>query len=158
WTPVRVTSATASEALASQWQAAEFERELARLKDEKLTPKKEQTERKDLLDAIAEKKKEAAAKAGRVTPLQIRNGNVEVGPDVPGKVVYELNVTLDGPTITALRIEVDPANADTARHTPEPGFILDRVDAWIVQPGGQEKKITFRYLVPDFESDLEAAI
>ncbi len=158
WSPVRVSSATASEALASQWQASEFERELARLKDKKLAPKKEASERKDLLQAIAEKRKEAAANAGRVTPIQVRDGNIEVGPDVPGKVVYELNATLDVPTITALRIEVDPANAETARHTPEPGFILDRIDAWMVEPNGREKKIAFRYFVPDFESDLEAAI
>jgi hypothetical protein len=158
WSPVRVSSATASEALASQWQASEFERGLARLKDEKLAPKKEAAERKDLLQAITEKRKEAAAKAGSVTPIQVRDGNVEVGPDVPGKVVYELNATLDAPKVMALRIEVDPANAETARHTPESGFILDRIDAWMVEPGGREKKIAFRYLVPDFESDLEVAI
>ncbi|HEX3821602.1 MAG TPA: PSD1 and planctomycete cytochrome C domain-containing protein [Candidatus Sulfotelmatobacter sp.] len=158
WTPVRVTSATASEALASLWQASEFERELARPKDKKLTPKKEQSERKDLLEEIAEKKKEALAKGGKTTAIQIRDGNIEVGPDVPGKVVYELTARLDVAAITAFRIEVDPANAETARHTPEPGFILDRIDGWIVRPGGEEKKIAFRYVVPDFESDLESAI
>jgi Protein of unknown function (DUF1549)/Protein of unknown function (DUF1553)/Planctomycete cytochrome C len=158
WAPVRVTSAAASEALAFQWQASELGRELARLKDEKLAPKKEASERKDLLQAIAEKRKEAVAKAGRVTRIQVRDGNIEVGPDVPGKVVYELNATLDAPKVMALRIEVDSANAETARHTPEPGFILDRIDAWTIEPGGREKKIAFRYLVPDFESDLESAI
>jgi hypothetical protein len=158
WTPVRVTSATASEALASLWQASEFERELGGLKDKKLTPKKEQSERKDLLEEIAEKKKEALAKGGKTTAIQIRDGNIEVGPDVPGKVVYELTARLDVAAITAFRIEVDPANAETARHTPEPGFILDRIDGWIVRPGGEEKKIAFRYVVPDFESDLESAI
>jgi hypothetical protein len=158
WTPVRVSSAMASEGLAFQWQASALERALAHLKEEKLAPKKEQRERKDLLDAIAEKKKDARAKAGKTTAIQVRDGSIEVGPDVPGKVVYELNAALETSTITALRIEVDPANAEMARHTPEPGFILDRIDAWIVGTDGSEKKILLSYLVPDFESDLEYAI
>lgn len=158
WAPLSVSSASASEALALRWQASQLERSLAHLKEEKLPASKEQSERKDLLGAIAAKRKEAAAKAGKVTPIEIRNGNIEVGPEVPGKVVYEIAAPLNTPAISALKIEVDPSNAGTARHTPEPGFILDRIDAWIVEPNGHEKKIVLRYLVPDFESDLESAI
>ncbi|HEY1676779.1 MAG TPA: PSD1 and planctomycete cytochrome C domain-containing protein [Candidatus Sulfotelmatobacter sp.] len=158
WVPLSVTSASASERLAFQWQASQFERDLAHLKGEKLPAKKEQSARRSLLSAIAEKRKEAATTAGKVTRIQIHDGKIEIGPDVPGKVAYEIAAPLGAQTITALKIEVDPANAETARHTPEPGFILDRIDVGIVQPDGQEKKVKLRYLVPDFESDLESSI
>jgi hypothetical protein len=93
-----------------------------------------------------------------VTALQVHDGGVEAGPDVPGKVVYELTARIDVPVMTALRIEVASANSEVARHTPEAGFIVDRVDAWIVQPDGQERKISFRYFVPDSEENLKAAL
>src|SRR5215475_2265652 len=54
WSPIRISSATASVALASQWEASELERRLANLQREKLTPKKEKEQRKYLLQAIAD--------------------------------------------------------------------------------------------------------
>ena len=33
----------------------------------------------------------------------------------------------------------------SARHTPEDGFIVDQVDAWVIRPNGREEKIAFRY-------------
>src|SRR5579859_1247859 len=60
--------------------------------------------------------------------------------------------------MTALRIEVAPVNSEIARHTPEAGFKVDRMDAWIVEPDGHEKKIAFRYFVPDGEANLEVAL
>jgi hypothetical protein len=158
WTPLRVNAARANEALALRWEAAELERQLAHLQEKKLGPKAEKSERKDLITAIAESKKAARAKAGKVTALQINDGEVQTGPNVPGKAVYEITAKLDAPVMTALRIEVDPANSESARHTPEAGFIIDRIDAWIVRPDGQETKIAFRYFVPDFEANLETAI
>ena len=158
WTPLRVNAAWASEALALQWETAELERQLGHLKAKKLRPKAEKSARKDLVTAIAESKKAARAKAGKVTALQINGGAVQSGPDVPGKAVYEIMAKVDVPVMTALRIAVAPANSETARHTPEAGFIIDRIDAWIVRPDGQETKIAFRYFVPDFEANLETAI
>jgi hypothetical protein len=158
WTPLPINSASASEALALQWETSELERQLAHLKEKRLRPKKEESERTNLLRAIAETRKAARTKAGKVTALQIHDGGIEAGPDVPGKVVYELTVKIDVPVMTALRIEVAPANSETARHTPEAGFIVDRIDAWIVRRDGREKKIAFRYFVPDSEAGLEAAL
>jgi len=158
WTPMGINAASASEALALQWEISELEWQLAHLKEKKLPPKKEKSARKDLVTAIADTRKAALAKAGKVTPLQIHNGGVQAGPNVPGKVTYELTARIDLPAITALRIEVPPANSEIARHTPEDGFIVDRMDAWIVQPDGHEKKITFRYFVPDSEANLDAGL
>jgi hypothetical protein len=62
------------------------------------------------------------------------------------------------PVITALRIEVYPANSEIARHTPDLGFIVDRIDAWVTGDTGREKKIAFRFLIPDSESSLDSAV
>lgn len=158
WTPLRVNAAWASEALALQWETAELERQLDHLQEKKLRPKAEKSARKDLVAAIAESKKAARAKAGKVTALQINDGGVQSGPDVPGKAVYEIIAKVDVPVMAALRLEVAPANSETAQHTPEAGFIIDRIDAWIVRPDGQETKIAFRYFVPDFEANLDTAV
>jgi Protein of unknown function (DUF1553)/Protein of unknown function (DUF1549)/Planctomycete cytochrome C len=158
WSPLRIASATASAALASKWDASELERKLAGLKGEKLTPKEEKDQRKDLLEAIADDKKRAKAEAGKVTPLQMSDGDLQVSSDISGKQTYMLTAKVDVPAITALRIEVYPANTEIARHTPELGFIVDRIDAWVMEDRGQEQKIVFRRLVPDSESSLESAV
>ena len=158
WKSLPINSASASEALALRWQASELERQLAHLQQEKLTPKKEASKRKYLVAAIAKYGKTARSKAGRATALQIRDGAVEAGPNVPGTAVYELIAKANVRTLTALRIDVPPANSETARHTPESGFIVDRIDAWIVQSNGKRNKIAFRYFVPDSEAGLESAL
>ena len=158
WLPIRLSSATASAALASQWEASELERKLADLKREKLAPKKEKEERKYLQQAIADDRKRAQAEARKATPLQVSDGDLEASSDISGKQTYELTATVDVPLITALRIEVYPAHSEVARHTPELGFIVDRIDGWLIGDRGQEKKIVFRSFIPDSESSLESAV
>ena len=58
--------------------------------------------------------------------------------------------------MTALRIEVPPADPAKARHSPEKGFVVNHIEAWLVKPGGQEEKIVFRVLAPDSMAALEA--
>jgi hypothetical protein len=53
---------------------------------------------------------------------------------------------------------VYPANSEIARHTPDLGFIVDRIDAWVTDDRGNERKVAFRFLVPDSESSLESAV
>jgi Protein of unknown function (DUF1553)/Protein of unknown function (DUF1549)/Planctomycete cytochrome C len=158
WSSIRIVSATASAARASQWEASELERKLADLKREKLVPKKEKEQRKYLRQAIADARKKSQAEAGRKTPLLISDGDLQASSDVSGKQAYELAAKVDVPVITALRIEVYPTNNEIACHTPEPGFIVDRIDAWVIAHRGQGKKIAFRLLVPDSESSLESAV
>ena len=62
------------------------------------------------------------------------------------------------PLLTAIRIEVPPLNPAMARHTPENGFIVDKVEGWVILPSGQKKEITFRYFVQDSEKNLQAAV
>ncbi len=158
WTALPITAASASEAPALRWEADQLERELARLPHEKLPAKKRADKQKYLVKAIAETRKQAASKAGeKPVAFQIHDGEMRAAANTPGQSVYELTATVDAPVVTALRIEVVPANPDTARHTPELGFIVDQIDAWVVQPNGHQDKIPFRYFISDSEENLEAA-
>jgi hypothetical protein len=158
WSPMGIVSATASTAMASQWEARELEHQLADLSQQKLAPKKEKDTRKYLQQAIADARKRAQTEAGKITSLQIVNGDLQAGTGISGKQAYELIANVDLPLITALRIEVNPANAEIARHTPDLGFIVDRTDAWVMSSAGQERKIAFRSFIPDSESSLESAV
>jgi hypothetical protein len=162
WLHIPIRSATASVTLALDWEVSELERQLAQLNNEKLTPKLSAKAKKktqtDLEKYIADLRKMARASAGKVTPLKIIDGDLRAGSDISGAQVYDLVANGDAPVVTALRIEVDPANSDIARHTPDAGFLVDRIDGWIVEAGGQERKIALRYLIPDSESNLEGAL
>jgi hypothetical protein len=159
WTPFPISAASASEELALRWEIGESERELARLKDEKISAKKKEKKRKDILNDIAETTKQALAKAGHVpVAFQIHDGEMRAAANTPGKSVYELTATVEAPVLTALRVEVLPVNAEVARHTPEDGFIVDHVNAWVIQPNGRQDKISFRYFISDSEDNLEAAV
>jgi len=72
---------------------------------------------------------------------------------VPRNTVFELTAPFNVPALTALRIEVPPANAEAA-HWPEKGFIVNHLDAWVVKPDGTADKITFRLLAPDAVDSL----
>jgi hypothetical protein len=158
WTSLPITRASVNEALALQWEVKGLERELRELKNEKLAPKAEASKRKALVTSIAETKKIASKAGTRLATLEIRAGEIMARPNTPGKSVYELAAKAELPTLTALRIEVEPRNDERACHTPEDGFIVDRTEAWVVQPDGRETKIAFRYFVPDSERDLGAAL
>lgn len=156
WQPLPVATATASEGLAVLREAKEFERQLAHLKDEKLSAKDAASKRKYLVAAIAEAHQKARSR--KPVSLQIKGEEVIAGPNVPGKAVYALTAKAEIAPLTALRIAVDPANQEAARHSPELGFIVDRIDAWLVHPGGKKEKINFRYFVPDSAIGMGAAL
>src|SRR5215831_5852461 len=152
WSPISIESAKASVALVLQWEASELERQLDGLKAKKLGPKEEKDQRKYLQQAIADDRKRAKTEGGRVTPLQTSGGDLQASSGISGKQAFELTAKIDAPVITALRVEVYPGNSDIARHTPDLGFIVDRIDAWLIGEKGQEKKIAFRSFIPDLES------
>ena len=158
WSPIRIASATASVALASQWEASELEHQFADLKQKSLTLKKEKEERKYLQQAIADDRKRAQAQAGKVTKLHISDGDLQASFEISGKQSFELTAKIDVPVVTALRIEVYPPNSEIARHTPDLGFIVDRIDAWVMGDEGPQKKIVFHSLIPDSEVSLDSMV
>lgn len=159
WMPAPIVAASASESAALLWDANETQHDLADLNDAKLSAKQKEDKRKELLKDIAETRKLARAKESepRVT-IPIQDGEMRAPTSLPGRLVYELIATVDTPTVSAVRIEVLPLNADAARHTPEDGFIVDQIDAWVIQPNGRRDKIPFRYFISDSEENLEAAV
>jgi hypothetical protein len=159
WIPLPITKASARESLALDWEAGELERQLAELKYKKMPAKKKEDDRKDFLKDIADTRKLARSKAANPpVAFQIHDGEIQAGANTPGKSVYELMATIDAPVMTALRIEVSPVTGAAARHNPEDGFIVDQLDAWVVQPSGRSDKVHFRYFVQDSEENLEAAV
>ncbi|HEY1270770.1 MAG TPA: PSD1 and planctomycete cytochrome C domain-containing protein [Terriglobales bacterium] len=158
WKPLPITAATVNESLALQWDLTAIRRALKDLDHEKLKAKEKASRRKDLLTAIAEVNHMSAKAGTRLATLQIHDGGVVASAKTPGKSVYELVAKPELPVLTALRIEVQPANYESARHTPEDGFIVDRTEAWVVRPDGGQTKIAFRCFLPDSEADLRDAL
>jgi hypothetical protein len=112
---------------------------------------------------IALKRAELAAKR-KVPPrsLAIEKGEVRAFGTISSQSMYDLETQLTGASaLTALRIEVPPLDARTARHTPEEGFMVNGVDAWLlttVPEGTQERRIAFRFFARDSEEVLESAV
>jgi hypothetical protein len=167
WLPMAVTSASAREAPALRFEIAELERQLAELRKEKL-PGKEAKEKevknrakevKELGKAIAEETKLADRRA-KVRPVtfQVHDDEFAAAANTPGKSVYEVKASTSVPKLTALRIEVFPASPEIARHTPELGFIVNKMDAWVVGRNGRESRIVSHNFVPDSETNLADAV
>jgi hypothetical protein len=91
-------------------------------------------------------------------PFQIRDGEMLAAANTPGKSVYELTAKAEAQVLTALRIEVLPLKGEAARHSPEDGFIVDKIEAWEIRPDGHQQKIAFRSFVSDSEENLQAAV
>jgi hypothetical protein len=158
WSPSRIVSATASAALASEWEASELQRKLNDLSREKLSPQKVNEKRKYLRQALVDTQRKSKSQAGKEQHLQISDGDLHASSEISGKQTFELIAKVDSPVLSALRIEVYPANSETARHTPDRGFVIDRIDAWVLDDQKQPRKIAFRLLIPDSESSLETAV
>jgi hypothetical protein len=92
-----------------------------------------------------------------VIPLKIQRGEVAAGPEIPAESLYELATSATSGRVTALRIEVPPTDPKTARHTPDDGFMIERVEAWTIGTDGSERAVRFR-MAPDTEEDLLIAV
>lgn len=90
--------------------------------------------------------------------IAVRDGMAAYTGTVPIRSLFDLTATADMPLITALKLEVPPADAAKARHSPEKGFVVNHIDAWIVRPDGGSEKITFRLLAPDSVENLQGNI
>jgi hypothetical protein len=162
WKPLPIQSAGANEVAALEPMVPELEHKLAELqKDPKVAPIKREESSKALRKTIADTKTRLAharAAGGPAKAFKIHDGEALANADVPPQSFYELTANANIPSVTAIRIEVPPLNPEVARHTPENGFIVDRVEGWVIAPGGQKSKIAFRYFVQDSQRNLEAAL
>jgi hypothetical protein len=136
WKPLAIQQAGVSEVLAIKSLLAQLQVKPA----DKKTTKQIEELRKDLARAEAHPPEAA---------LHVRRGLVESTGTVPRRSVFELTAPFNMAQVTALRIEVPAADAVRDSHSPEKGFIINHVDAWVVQPDGAADKIVFRLLAPD---------
>ncbi len=104
----------------------------------------------------------AAAKKVPPRSLEIEKGEVRAVGTISSQSMYDLDVQLTGAsTLTALRIEVPPLDARTATHTPEEGFIVNAVEAWLVTAaadGAREQRVAFRFFARDAQEVLASAV
>jgi len=106
----------------------------------------------ELRQRLTVAEKEKAPRAG----FRLRDGLAEKTGTVPITSVFSFTLSVALPEVTALRIEVPPADPAKARHSPEKGFVVNRIDLSVVAPDGKEQPIPIRVLAPDSSEDLEA--
>jgi hypothetical protein len=162
WKTLPIESAAANEVLALEPMLPELDSQLAELeKNKKLAADKKEEELKALRKTISDNRARLAhakAAGAAARTFTIRDGEALANADTPPQSFYELTAKAGLPVLTAVRVEVPPLNAEMARHTPENGFIVDRVQGWVIAPGGQKSKIAFRYFVQDSERNLRDAL
>jgi hypothetical protein len=161
WKPVPIQSAAANEVPALEERLPEDEEYLTKLYKEKAPPKLKAEDILYQVQTIEDVKKRLAAAIARGTPaktFQIHDGEALAGPSTPPQSYYELVLASNLPVITAIRVEVPPLDAAKARHTPEDGFIVNKVQAWVLKPNGEKERITFSCFLQDSEENLEVAV
>ena len=161
WKPLPIQAAAANEVRALEPSVPELELELSKLKDKKMPPKAKAEAIKDLLDTLAVTKKRLAhAKAigHPARTFHINDGEAFADADTPPQSFYELTGASTTRVVTAIRVEVSPLDEIKARHTPEPGFIVNKVQASILRPNGLKEEIAFRYFIQDSEANLEDSV
>jgi hypothetical protein len=161
WLPSPILKASTNEVEVLVPKIADLEKQLEKLKSEKMTAKKKADETKDLVDNLAvARKRLARAKStdASAKTFQIRDGEAFADATTPPESFYELYAAPKIPVVTAIRVEVPPFDAEKARHTPENGFIVDEVRAWLVQTDGRKERIPFRCFIQDSETNFEASL
>jgi hypothetical protein len=161
WELLLIQSAGANEVLALEPIVPKLELELSKLKEKKMPPKAKAEQMKDLLDTLSVTKKRLAhAKAvgGPAKTFHIHDGEAFADANTPPQSFYELIAAATARVVTAIRVEVPPLEEVKARHTPEPGFIVDKVKASILRPNGLKEEIAFRYFIQDSEANLEDSV
>jgi mono/diheme cytochrome c family protein len=141
WTPMSIQSGTVSEILAIQRMLAERE-----------ARGESKASMKDLSVRLPYAIKEKAPRAG----FKVHDGLAEKTGTVPINSVSEFTLATAVPKLTALRIDVPPADPAKARHSPEKGFVANRLDLSAIAPDGHEQKIGIKFLAPDNAENLEA--
>jgi hypothetical protein len=176
WHPLPVQRATISEVLAIQALLAEAQRKGDGHNQAKGGDHKEKSDHPKMAKAGGKQKAKDGedSRAKRIAQLQkdlaraeanppqaslqIKDGMAESKGTVPRNTVFELTAPLNVTALTALKIEVPPANAAEAAHFPERGFTINHVDAWVVRSDGGMDKIAFRLMSPDAADSLIADI
>ena len=136
WTLLPVTGGTVSEALGLEHAIAEL----------KLRPA---SAGRDRQVGELQKRLGPARKQPPVAGFRLKDGMAEKTGTVPMNSAYDLALRAAVPRLTAIRIEVPPADPAKAIHSPEKGFVTSHIQAWLVLADGTEQPIPLRALAPD---------
>jgi Protein of unknown function (DUF1553)/Protein of unknown function (DUF1549)/Planctomycete cytochrome C len=161
WRPLPLASGAISETLALERNLRVFEQ--AKLRREIPNPDWQPT-RKELdkfyKDAIAGLQSDLAQSRQQAVGASLASdgdGGLRTSGTIPLRSVLLVQAAAPAWPITALRIESPADKPALATHTPEDGFIVERIGVWIVDPGGREQQVAIRYFLPDAEDNLHAA-
>ena len=155
WKPLPIQTAAANEVLALEPMIPELENKLAELqKDKKLAPEEKNSRVERSTPRQLLRPGRDSLMPGRRAGRRKRSGSTMERRwrtrKLRSQSFYELTANADLPVLTAIRVEVPPLNPEMARHTPENGFIVDKVEGWVISPSGQKKQIAFRCFCPGF--------
>jgi hypothetical protein len=162
WQPLPIAAGMISEALALQRSLRVLE--AARLRganpnpDWQPTPKELKKYYKDAVAGLHSDLARAREQSLDVPLASDGYGGLRSSGTIPLRSVYQVQAAAPALPITALRIESPADNPALASHTPEDGFIVDRIGMWIVAPSGREQRVAIRYFLPDAEDNLLAAV
>jgi mono/diheme cytochrome c family protein len=159
WTQLPIESAGADEVPALEGRLPDDLKYLAELHKEKAPPARKAEDvsnQQERIRVVRQRLAAAKARRGPARTFHIRNGEVFAEPATPPQSVYELTGR-NSSAFSAIRVEVVPLDPTKARHTPEDGFVVDWVKAWIIRRDGGKERIPFRAFLQDSEENLEAA-
>ncbi len=158
WAPLPVTRAVVNEAQGLERKIAQFQlgRAAGINPRDWVDPTPKGVDAYTALISDAQSDLKRLDRAAAPLPLDIDHGEARVRANAPisSHVVYEISTGPAPSTVRALRIEIPPLDPSKARHTPEDGFIVNQIDAWASSSRGEERKIRFRYFVPDSTENL----
>ena len=154
WKPLPIQTAAANEVPALEPMIPELESELAELakgQEARSGKKRRGVERSTQGNRRnQDKTRSRQERRGRRKLSRIRDGEALANARNPAQSFYELTANANIPSLTAIRIEVPPLNPETARHTPENGFIVDKVEGWVIAPSGQKNTNRVPLFCPGF--------
>jgi hypothetical protein len=161
WTPAPIQTAAANDERAMRERLPADVAYLDVIRKEKAKPAVKAEDLGNQMETIRGIRKRlatASARGGPAKTFHIRDGEAFAEATTPTQSYYELIAGSSVPSITAIRVEVAPIDAEKARHTPEDGFIVDKVQAWALEPNGTKQRIAFRCFLQDSEENLETAV
>lgn len=161
WKQLRIDSAGADDLVILKDKVPALEKALESAKKETRLPAEQKPERlvstKKALDESRAEMAAAEKRNGPAKTFTLNNGEAFAKPETPAQSIYQLVGKSPVSQITALRVQVPPIDAKKASHTPEDGFIVNRLQAFVVTADGQRKLIPMAYFAQDSEENLMAA-
>jgi len=161
WKQLPIDSAGADDLVILKDKVPALEKALENAKKNTRLPAEQVAERvvstKKSLDESRAQMAAAERRNGPAKTFTLKNGEAFAKPETPAQSIYQLAGKSPVSQITALRIQVPPIDAKRASHTPEDGFIVNRLQVFVVMAEGQKKPVPMAYFAQDSEDNLMAA-